>query len=278
MFFQQRQLPHWARRTNPHVWRHLSRTSAGDSIDLSRLRRVFLISTGVALALPVIGHLVTLSASTPLSALLSSPIIIVTYTWLLGTLIGLPIAIALYGIILVRVGTHAASLMLRERASDGLDVLRTVPAPLHDILLSQVAACIWHEIAHLDTLLWVAAWMALPPVLVTHATLWFAATPIPVPQITIVAGLLVTLARPWLELVMAGAIGTLTGTIARHRISARVSSALLLTSYFVLVNLPRLLSLSMVMRLWVEIALPLLLPILITRLALSTTARILTAD
>ena len=125
MFFQQRQLPHWARRTNPHVWRHLSRTSAGNSIDLSRLRRAFLISTGVALALPVLGHLVTLSASTPLSALLSSPIIIVTYTWLLGTLIGLPIAIALYGIILVRVGTHAASLMLRERASDGLDVLRS---------------------------------------------------------------------------------------------------------------------------------------------------------
>ena len=79
-------------------------------------------------------------------------------------------------------------------------------------------------------------------------------------------------------LVMAGALGTFVGAITQYRISARVSAALLLAAYFVLVNLPRLLLLTIPTRLLVEMILPLVLPVLVTWLALAATERALTTD
>lgn len=273
-----RRLPRWAMRANPHVRRNLSRAALRESLDLSRLWRVFLLSSGIIGATLVLEPLAMLVTGNLSMLLFASPLLVMGYAWLLGAIFALPLLVVLYGVSLIRVGRQAAALIMREREEDRLTLLRTVPDPLPNIFLSQIAACIWNDLAQLNTLLWIAAALALPPILLTHTTLWFADTPRPIPQITMLASLITALARPWLELVMVGALGTLVGAFARYRISASISVSLLAAAYFILSNMPRLLPLSPWLRLLVEVALPLALPPLITLLTLTVAERTLTAD
>ncbi|MBN2469280.1 MAG: hypothetical protein JXN59_01050 [Anaerolineae bacterium] len=271
-------LPRWTQRTNPLVWRNLSAAARMENPDLARhwrILRFIALILGVSLGL---GWFSEIHLSGFLAALVLAPAYVTIYGWLLAASLSLPVLIALYGRLLLQVSAGAGGLILRERAEDRLALLRTIPPSLRSILLSQTAACIWNNISGLDTLLWLAGALSLPLVVITHAALWFPELP-PLPlRLVILAGVTAGIVRPWLELVMAGALGTLAGTFARYRLSAGVSAALLLASYFALVNLPRLLPLAPLPRLLVEVALPLGLPPLVTLGALALAERALAAE
>ncbi len=271
-------LPRWAQRTNPLVWRNLSSAARRENPDLARhwhTLRFMALFLGLSLGLVLLDGV---NLSGLLAALALAPVYATGYGWLLAAALSLPVLLILYARILLRLSASAAGLILRERAEDRLSLLRTIPFSLRSILLSQTAACIWNEISGLDTLLWLAGVLSLPLVVITHATLWFSGAPPLILRLTMLAGIATVIIRPWLELVMAGALGALAGTFARYRLSAGGSAALLLASYFVLVNLPRLLSLAPLPRLLVEVALPLALPPLVTLGALALAERTLAAE
>lgn len=271
-------LPRWAQRTNPLVWRNLSLAARRENADLARqwhTLRFAALFFGLSLGL---GLLEGVNLSGLLAALVLAPAYAAGYGWLLAAALSLPVLLGLYARSLLRVSASAGGLILRERAEDRLSLLRTVPWSLRSILLSQTAASIWNESAGLDSLLWLAGVLSLPLVVITHATLWFSGAPPLILRLTMLAGVTTAILRPWLELVMAGALGALAGTFARYPVSARIGAALLLGSYFALVNLPRLLPLAPLPRLLVEVVLPLALPPLATLGALALAERALTAD
>lgn len=271
-------LPRWTRRANPLVWRNLSAAARRENPDLARhWHTLRLVAALLGLSLGLIA-LEGLAAGGLLATLALAPIYAASYGWLLAAVLSLPILIALYGRSLLRISGGAGDLILRERAEDRLTLLRTIPASLRGILLGQIAAAIWNEISGLDTLLWLGGILSLPLVVITHATLWFPEAPSLTLRLIMLAGVTAGIARPWLELVMAGALGTLAGTFARFRLSARGGAALLLAGYFALVNLPRLLPLTPLPRLLVEVALPLALPPLVTLGALALAEHALTTD
>jgi hypothetical protein len=271
-------LPRWAQRSNPLVRRNLRPAASREHLDLARLVRMLLVYCGLVLASLALIPLAGLDLSSPLLLLPLAPAITAVYALLLAAFFGVPALIALYAAVLVRVSNGTAGLVLREREDDRLSLLRTVPAPLRSIFLSQAAASIWNEIAVLDTLVWLGGLLSLPPIVVLYGTLWFPDAPPLLQRLAMIAGLVTAFLRPWLELIMAGALGALTGSFARYRISAGLGSALLLGAYFALATLPRLLPLGPLPRLLVEVGLPLALPPLVTLAALAVAQRALTAD
>ncbi|GAB4576012.1 MAG: hypothetical protein Kow0077_30400 [Anaerolineae bacterium] len=229
------------------------------------------------LSLPL-GPVLVAAMTHPGLMLFVAPGIAMAYGLLFGAALGLPVLMGLYATLLVRVATAAAQFTLYERQQDRLNLLRTIPMPLSDILLSQIAAAIWNISPMLDMVLWLGGMLAPVPITIGHSMLWFDALSPVAHRFTMIAGLVTSFVRPWLELLMAGALGTLAATLTRYRWSAATAATLLLIAYFTLINLPRLLTLPPLPRLIVEIVLPLAMPPLVTASALGSAVRILTTD
>jgi len=270
-------LPAWARRSTPLVRRHIHTLGATETIDFARLLRLLLVQCGLVIASLAGIPLTTLNLSHPLLLLALMPVLAAAYALTLSAAIVLPVALVLYARLLLAVSRAAAGNILDERQNRTLDVLRTTPPNLRELLLGHIAGSIWREAPSLSVLLWLAAALSLPPIVLLHGALWFPAEHPLLIRLAIVGGLLTTMIRPLLELVMAGALGTLAGATVSFRPAGTTGAALLLGAYFVLVNLPRLLPLSTPARLLVEIGLPLALPPLITAGALTVAERSLTA-
>lgn len=269
--------PAWARRTHPLVHRHIHTFGATETPDASRLLRMLLIQIGlIVISLPGIA-LTGFNLSHPLVLMALLPILAAAYALTLAAVILLPVGLVLYAHLLLAVSRAAASTILDERQNDTLEVLRTTPPNLRELLLGHIAGSIWRHAAMLSLLLNLGSTLSLPPIALLHGTLWFPAEHPLLIRLAIVAGLLTSLIRPLLELVMAGALGTLAGAMVSFRIAGTTWAALLLGAYFLLINLPRLLPLSTPARLLVEVGLPLALPPLITAGALAAAERILTS-
>jgi hypothetical protein len=84
--------------------------------------------------------------------------------------------------------------------------------------------------------------------------------------------------RLFLEPIMVGSVGLMIGTIVSPRIVALMVAATLNSAYFFFVNLPRLFDLSYSMRLIIEIALPLIVPVLVTWVSLRMAAHVIQRD
>ncbi len=271
-------LPAWARRSYPLVRRHIHTLGASETIDASRLFRLLLLQAGFVMISLVGIPLAALNLSHPLLLLALLPALAAVYALTLAAAILLPVALVLHARLLLTISGTATSIILTERQEETLDVLRTTPPALRELLLGHIAGCIWRETSSLSLLLWLATAFSLPPVVLLYGTLWFPAEHPLFIRGAIVAGLLTAVIRPILELIMAGALGVLAGATVTFRIAGTTWAALLLGAYFLLVNLIRLLPLSTPARLLVEIGLPLALPPLITAGALALAGRVLTAD
>jgi hypothetical protein len=94
----------------------------------------------------------------------------------------------------------------------------------------------------------------------------------------IILSLIVNLARLFVEPLMVGALGLLMGACASPRIIAIIGASGLTAMYFLLLNLPRLIPLSLPARFALEMLLPLGLPALISMGALAATTYILRRD
>lgn len=253
-----RNLPAWARRSNPIVRRHLGGFLAAPLPQVDVLLRL------------VAWQAVVILASFPLPGLLELVALVG-----LVSLIALPVTLSLYGGALFVIGRVTAEAILKERESGALDTLRTTPLTLQSILLSKIAAGLWTQAINLDTIILSAAVFSLPAITIQHATL-FDPSKYPVEsRVLIIVGLVVSVLRLVLEPFMVGALGVLVGSIARMRIAAAAWTGLLAGAYFILINVARLGNLDWTTRLIVESALPLILPVIISLGALLTARRLL---
>jgi hypothetical protein len=256
-----RQLPAWARRSNPIVRRHLGGFWKASLPALGMLRWVILVQLVLLVPSMVWGGFLELIS---LAALLSMFV--------------LPVALVYYANALLAISRYTAAWIVEERRGRMLDLLRTTPLSLHSILLSKAAAAIWRQMDSLSMLVLITASISLPPIVIQQATLYPPDKTAPVPQILAGVGLLVSVARLVVEPLMIAALAAVAGAGAEFDITATTWATLATAAYAVLINLPRLLPLDWVGRLIVESVLPLALPVIIILIALAVASRLLTRE
>jgi hypothetical protein len=256
-----RNLPRWARRSNPIVRRHLGGFFGAPIPQPDVLIRLFLAQALIILF-----------------SFLFPPILEIAALMGLVSFIVLPIALGVYAWALFRIGRATVNAIIDEKHTRALDTLRTTPLSLRSILLSKIAAGLWLQAVNLDTIILAVAVFSLPPVTIEYATLY---PPERFPletRLLIFLGLGATMVRIFVEPLMIGALGLLVGTVSGLRLTAIMWTTLLGAAYFTLLNLPRLFHLTLIERLAIEIILPVALPVVISVVALVLTKALLQRD
>lgn len=256
-----RNLPVWARRTNPVVRRDLGAYWKTLTPDLMLVLRVYLIQVG----------LIVVSFVFPVIFVLLMPTVTVT-------LVLLPVGIVLYAQILYSVGTAAAASVAKERRNTTLDLLLIIPHTTRHTLYSKVAAAVWRQTENLSLVIMGAALVSLPLLIIQYDVFISLSDDPLLMRLGLILALGMSIVRVLIEPVMIGAIGVLVGAAVSSRIPAIVTTAGIGAAYFVLINLARLAPLDTAGRLFVEIVLPVMLPLLITALAFRAAAFLLTRD
>ncbi len=254
-------LPAWARRSNPIVRRHLGSYWKTLTPDLNLILRLY------------VGQIVLILAS-----LLLPGLFVLLMPTVTVTLVLLPFAMIIYGQILYQIGVSAATSVVKERSHQTLDLLLIIPRPALDILFSKVAAAIWRRTENLTLIILAAALISLPLILIQY-DVYFSLNGQPVlMRFALIAALGAAILRVIVEPVMVGALGVMVGAAVPSRLPAIIATTALTGSYFLLINLIRLIPLSDGGRLFVEIFLPVALPLLITWGAFRAAAYFLTCD
>ncbi len=241
-----RRLPRWARRGHPVVQRQLGFFWKIMTPDFRLTWQVYVFQV----------VLIAISVLIPAIFTLLLPVIVVPVMLL-------PFAFYAYGEALYRIGAAAAASVAEDQRARRLDLLRTTPLPLREILLAKGAAAVWRQVESLDLLLVVTAFLSLPMVLILNTQV-MQLDEVGGARLLMIVGLTASLLRIVVEPPMIAALGVLMGSVSRDRIPAMLATGALGFAYFVMINLLRLAPLSLEARLVVEVALPLVLPPLIT--------------
>lgn len=245
-----RQLPEWARRSNPIVRRQLGVFWKQMTIDFAAIGRLYLLNAA----------LVGLSLLIPFLLMLLMPATVVSF-------VALPLLWALYALSLGRIAASAAASMADERAKGSLDLLRVCPRPLREILFSKAAASVWRQIENLGLILTGVALLSLPVLVIQYDWLFPAVEQPVLMRVAMLMGLAAAIVRIPLETALIASIGVAAGCFTRHRIAAMLAALLLGTAYFGLINLVRLLAVSPLARLLLDTLLPVAAPIPLILLA-----------
>lgn len=254
-------LPAWARRSHPVIRRHLGsywKTFTPDITVLGRLFSAFAIIT-------------LLSAVIPTMYTLLVPTVTVS-------LVMLPAAGWLYVNLLYNVGSFAAATVNSERRHNTLDILRSTPLNLREILLCKGAASIWRYIEDLNLVTISVLLTSLPLLMILYNTLLNDLDNPLLIALTVVAALASVTLRIVLETIMMAALGMLMGATNFARSAAVVSTMLVGIGYFVMLNGARLVPFGALYVILVEIVVPLVLPIIITIGCLFLTIYLLQRD
>lgn len=256
-----RALPVWARRTNAIVRRELGNYWKTLTPDLGLILRVYLIQVG----------LIMLSFPFPVLFVLLMPTVTVT-------LVLLPVGLAIYGQILYRIGTNAAASVVKERTNSTRDLLLLVPQPAQHTILSKIAAAVWRQTENLSLVIMGTALASLP-LLIIQYDIFLSVSDNPIlMRLGLAAALGMAILRVLIEPVMIGALGTLVGAAIPARIPAMVMTMIFAATYFGLINLLRLAPMDTPARLFVEILLPIILPLFITVFAIKAATFLFTKD
>lgn len=256
-----RRLPHWARRSNPLVRRHLGVHWKMLPLESGLLARIILLQAA----------LLAVSLLVPLLL----PLI---FTLLPVAMVLLPVVFALYARLLLRVGFFTVLLVVEEQRDNTLTLLRTTPMSLRQILYSKAAAGVWRQVEDLGLVIMAASLLSLPVIGLLYAQYWPFEENTLVSRLTLLLGLLSALLRLLLEPLMIAALALATGALVPVRVHANLALAGQAFFYFLLINMPRLLDMSAPMRVALEFVLPLVLPLLIALAALQLAQRLLTRD
>ena len=243
-------LPPWARRSNPVVRRHLGVHWKVLPLETALLVRLLAIQGALILA------------SLPMPIIL--PLI---FTMLPVALVLLPFVFFAYGRILVHIGLFTTRMIVDEQHNNTLALLRTTPISLPHILYSKAAAGVWRQVEDLGLVIMAAAILTLPTIGLQYATYWPLDEISILSRLTLAFGIVTSLLRLLLEPAMIASLAILIGTTVPVRTPALVSLGGAGFFYFLLINLPRLLPLSLEMRILVEFVLPVALPMLVIALA-----------
>jgi len=248
-------LPYWARRSNPLVRRELGAAWRTMLPEIGFLRQAFIIQTIlVALTLPF-PFLIELALPTVTAAIIL-----------------LPFAVVVYARVLVIVSSAGARSMTNELQNDTLNVLRTTPYSLKEIIASKAAAAMWRQIEDLGLLMLGVTLLSTPLLISYYGTLWPLDQNPLLARVAIVVGLGVSIIRMLLEPFMVAMIGVLMGTALRTRSAGTTGTLVVGAFYFLCINLARFIHMSWPMRFIVDFVLPLALPVLIMGLVIWLTS------
>lgn len=257
-------LPYWARSTNPIVRRHLGfgwRTVPPEV-------RPLIMGAAIWIAVLAIGFLIPSLLNVVMMLFIASILI-------------MPVAILLYGHVLVEVTTRTASIMQEELRNNTLNLLMTTPMTLEQIFMGKISAALWTRVDD-----WIAvAQLSLffgPPILFSnYAAIWSPETEPLTLFAVIVLGIVISLIRLILEPLMFGIIAIVVGIVVPYRSTAITSTLTLGAFYVLLMNLlPYLPDIAgrPIPILLVSFALPLILPLIIIPGGLWLAHRIVTRD
>lgn len=241
-----RHLPQWARRSDPIVRRHLGIYWKILPLELDLLLRIY----GVHAALILI--------SIPLPIVLP-----LMFTLLPVSIVMLPFVAAAYGRILVQAGMFATRMMVDEQQNNTLALLRTTPMTLRHILFSKAAAAVWRQIEDLSLILVGTGLLSLPLIGLQYAAYWPLDESLAVSRLALLLGLAASMLRLIIEPFMIAALAILIGAGIPARIPAMTTLAVTGFFYFLIINLPRLLTLPPELRVLLETVLPLVLPLVV---------------
>ncbi|GAB4516931.1 MAG: hypothetical protein OHK0046_23020 [Anaerolineae bacterium] len=247
-------LPVWARRSNPIVRRQLKmywRTFPPQPVPILRW---FALQAG----------LVVLTVFIPL-------LFVILLTFLLAAMMLLPYAFALYARTLAYIAAESATALSDEYKNDTLVTLRVTPYSVMEIILSKVAASVWRYMDDFDQVLSFALFLSMPSVAILYLTSWPPQDYPLVAQFMTIVTFAACLIRLPLEMFMVSSLGAMMGAATHMRSSALLSAGVLGFFYFLLINLARLLPMGWVARLLVDAVLPVVLPLVISYVALRIT-------
>lgn len=271
-------LPEWARRTNPIVRYHLRGGYHVDTIDTKQALRLFWLQAGLlvlSIPVPLLYNVGLAPEASLLVIILTS---MATYTHMIMSAFTLPVAFGLYVYVLTGIGREAVQHIYADRHRQTLDLLRTTPPSLRDILLSKTAAAIWKYTEYLRNVVTVATLFSMPAIAILYEGLYTPQIPPYLQRLAVIVALASALLRLALEPIMVGALGTLVGSVVTFRTAGTIIVTVLTIAYLALINLPRLAPLSFPVRVVVEIGIPVILPLLIAWIALRFSIYLLTRD
>lgn len=254
-------LPAWARRSNPIIRRQLGMYWKTILPEVGMLVKLVLVQVA----------LVALSLLLPFLFDLALPTIT-------AALLLFPIALYLYGHILFGIGVGAALSVVDEVRKDTFDLVRATPMSLQSILASKMAASIWRQLENLGLLMIAVAVLSMPLLISLYATQYPIDVHPLLSRVAMALGLVVSLLRLALEPFMIAAIGQSAGAAFPVRSTAVITTAFLGGSYFLLLNLLRLVPMAWPLHFVVEFVLPVALPLLLTWGAMRLTERLLTRN
>lgn len=255
------QLPEWARRSNPIVRRQLGVYWKTLLPDFSVIVRLFALQAVFIAASYVFPGLFTI--------LMPSVTV---------SLVMLPGAAIIYAQSLITIAVTNAVSLVDERRKNTLPLMLIIPRPLTEVLYSRIAAAVWRQIENLG-LIWLAVVLFSMPVFIIQYDVLFSMDDNPIlMRVALILALASSLLRVFLEPIMVGAVSTLLGAVTWARVPAVVGTILLMGAYFLALNLLRLLPFDPALRLFVDVLLPLVAPVVVTVIALRLTAWALRRD
>jgi hypothetical protein len=136
----------------------------------------------------------------------------------------------------------------------------------------------WRQTENLSLIIMGTAMASLPLMIIQYDIyLSFSTHPI-LMRIGLVLGLGMAIVRVLIEPLMFGAVGALVGAAIPARIPAIITTTVFGAAYFFLINLVRLAPQDEYGRLFVEIVLPVVLPLLIILFSFRAATRLLIRD
>ncbi|MCA0456627.1 MAG: hypothetical protein LCI00_21820 [Chloroflexi bacterium] len=250
-------LPVWSRRTNPLVRRELGVAWRTMLPEVEFMRQAFVVQTVlIALTLPF-PFIIELALPTVTAAIIL-----------------LPFAMVVYARLLILVGSAGARSMTHEIQNDTLNVLRSTPFSLREIIFSKAAASMWRQVEDLGLLMLGVTLLSTPLLISHYGTMWSMNEYPLVTRAAFIFGLAVAIIRMVLEPFMMAMIGVFMGAALKTRPAATAGTLVVGAFYFMCLNLARLIPMAWPVRFVLDFVLPVVIPIGMTWLVIYLTDRL----
>jgi len=269
-FTPQELLPTWAQSTNPIVRRHLGlywRTLPPELGPLLGWNAAWAAAFGLVGLWPA----------------LQDTLLIL----LILSFVALPLALLAYGHILLTIARDAAQAMHSEIRSKALPLLMVSPMPSRNILLGKVAAACWRRMEDWLIVAYVIVITSPPALFAFYNAFWPSDEQMPTLILMTILGSLLATLRLLIEPLMVGALGVLLGSLLPYRATAVSLTAASSAAVFALLWWVRqwpavrgIVQRGQVVQapdiglaLLAELVLPVIVPLLVTWLALALAER-----
>lgn len=210
-------LPYWARATNPIVRRHLGlywRTLPPEFEPIFYVCGFWLAALLLGIFFPFVTDLAT--------------------TVIVVSVLVIPVGMIFYVRALFSVAANSASAMADEIRNNTMQLLMSTPMSLDQIFLGKVAASLWRKMDDLILIVQGAAIFGPPLIIMHYAGLFPLRESGPVTYLLIIAMTLVSMLRLVLEPLMFGMVGVGIGAFVPFRSIAMTSSVAFVAFYFLL--------------------------------------------